>query len=148
MPSLSENDSMTIQHLPADSAKEKISEIIDRDGAVIIDNVLDRATINAINSEISPYLEAAEKGSDDFDGYQTKRIGGLVARSPSSHQVIMNPMVLDAAAHTLHRGTTYQLHVTEVIAVGPKSEPQVIHIGCDNCWGILLATESGSALLA
>jgi ectoine hydroxylase-related dioxygenase (phytanoyl-CoA dioxygenase family) len=118
---------MTIQHLPADSAKEKISEIIDRDGAVIIDNVLDRATIDAINSEVSPYLEAAEKGSDDFEGYQTTRIGGLVARSPSSHQVIMNPMVLDAAAHTLHRATTYQLHVTEVIAVGPKSEPQVIH---------------------
>ena len=118
---------MTIQHLPSDSTKEKISAVIDRDGAVIIDNVLDRATIDAINREVSPYLEAAEKGSDDFDGYQTKRIGGLVARSPSSHQVIMNPMVLDAAVHTLHRGTTYQLHVTEVIAVGPKSEPQVIH---------------------
>jgi ectoine hydroxylase-related dioxygenase (phytanoyl-CoA dioxygenase family) len=127
MPSLSENDSMTIQHLPADSAKEKISEIIDRDGSVIIDNVLDRATIDAINSEISPHLEAAEKGSDAFDGYQTKRMGSLVARSPSSHQVIMNPIILDAAAHTLHHGTTYQLHVTEVISIGPNSEPQDIH---------------------
>jgi ectoine hydroxylase-related dioxygenase (phytanoyl-CoA dioxygenase family) len=120
-------DILNIQHLPANSTKEQVSEIIDRDGCVIIDQVLDLTAIESINSEISPYLEAAKKGSDEFEGYQTKRMGSLVARSPSSHQVIMNPIVLDAAAHTLHHGTTYQLHVTEVISIGPNSEPQDIH---------------------
>ena len=31
---------MTIQHLAADSPKERVSEIIDRDGCVVLDNIM------------------------------------------------------------------------------------------------------------
>ncbi len=50
---------MTIQHLSADSPRENVLEVIDRDACVIIDRVLDHATIDEISSDVAPYLEAA-----------------------------------------------------------------------------------------
>ena len=61
---------MTIEHLPANSPSEKISGILARDGCVVIDCVLDRATIDVIRNEVGPHLEAAEKGANDFDGVE------------------------------------------------------------------------------
>ena len=118
---------MPIQHLSTDSPSEKIHEAIDRDGCVVIDRLLDRMTIDEINRDIAPYLEAASKGKDEFEGFETKRVGSLVARSPKSREVLMNPIVLDAAAYTLNHATTFQLHVTEVISIGPGSKAQIIH---------------------
>ena len=74
---------MPIEHLPADSATEKIYELLESDGCVVLDRVLDRATIASLRSEFGPHLAAAQKGKDEFDGLETKRIGTLIARSRS-----------------------------------------------------------------
>ena len=118
---------MTIEHLPADSSGAKVSEILQRDGCVVIDCVLDRATVDVIRSEVGPHLEAASKGDNDFDGVETRRIGTLITRSPRSRDVIMNRCVLDVTARMLSHATSFQLHVTEIISVGPGSKPQPIH---------------------
>jgi ectoine hydroxylase-related dioxygenase (phytanoyl-CoA dioxygenase family) len=39
----------------------------------------------------------------------------------------MNRTVLDVAARALSHATKFQLHCTEIIAVGPGSKPQLIH---------------------
>ena len=118
---------MSIQHLSVNSASEKIHAAIDHDGCVVIDCVLDRATIDEINHDMAPHLEAAPKGKDEFEGFETRRAGSLIARSPKSREVLMNPIVLNAAAHTLSHATNFQLHVTEVISIGSGSKAQVIH---------------------
>ncbi len=50
-----------------------------------------------------------------------------MARSPKSRDVIMNRTVLDVAARALSHATRFQLHCTQIISVGPGSEPQLIH---------------------
>ena len=118
---------MPIEHLPADAPCEKMHEILERDGCVVVDHVLDRSTLDQLRRELRPHLEAASKGVDDFDGLETKRIGTLIARSPTSRDVIMHPTVLEMAGRTLSHATNFQLHVTEITSVGPGSKPQPIH---------------------
>ncbi len=118
---------MSIEHLPADSPSEKASEFLERDGCVVIDGLMDRDTLEQVSREVSPHLEAAAKGTDEFDGFKTRRTGTLVARSPRSREVIMNRTVLDVTARALAHASTFQLHCTQVISVGPGSTPQLIH---------------------
>jgi len=118
---------MSIVHLPADTSVESINELLNRDGCVVIDGLMPKETVAAIRKEMDPWLEAAPAGRDEFDGRQTRRVGTLVGRSPSSHDIILNPTVLGVADQALAHATNYQLHATQVIAVGPGSEPQPIH---------------------
>ncbi len=118
---------MSIEHLPADSPSEKASEFLERDGCVVIDGLMDRDTLDQVSREMSPHLEAAPMGTDEFDGFKTRRTGTLVARSPRSREVIMNRTVLDVTARALAHASTFQLHCTQVISVGPGSTPQLIH---------------------
>ncbi len=118
---------MSIEHLPADSPSEKASEFLERAGCVVIDGLMDRDTLEQVSREVSPHLEAAPKGTDEFDGFRTRRTGTLVARSPKSREVIMNRTVLDVTARALAHASTFQLHCTQVISVGPGSTPQLIH---------------------
>ena len=103
---------MSIEHLPADSPSEKASEILERDGCLVIDGLIDRGTVDQVSREMAPYLEAQAKGADEFDGLETRRSGTLVARSPKSREVIMNPTVIAMATRALSHATNFQLHCT------------------------------------
>lgn len=118
---------MPIQHLPVDSPTDKLNEALEQDGCVVIDRALDRATLDRLKDEMAPHVEAAAYGTDEFDGFQTKRSGMLVARSPTSRDLIMNPSVLDLAKRVLSHATVFQLHCTQIIEVGPGAAPQMIH---------------------
>ncbi len=118
---------MSIVHLPAHTSIEEAYGVLERDGCVVIDGLMAPETIGAIRQEMAPWLDGAPTGKDEFDGYQTRRAGTLVGRSPSSHEIILDPTVLGIANRALAHATNYQLHTTQVIAVGPGSEPQPIH---------------------
>ncbi len=118
---------MSIVHLPANTSIENVYEILERDGCVVIDGLMAPETVAAIREEMTPWLDAGSTGKDEFDGFLTRRVGTLVGRSPSSHDTILNPTVLGIADRALAHATNYQLHCTQVIAVGPGSKPQPIH---------------------
>ena len=73
---------MGIRHLNADTSIEEVMEIIDQDAGVIIDNVLNQSQLNKIKEELNPFLMNTKEGQDDFTGYNTRRVGALMARSP------------------------------------------------------------------
>lgn len=118
---------MQVVHLSADTPSEEVSEILARDGCVVIDRVLDRTTIATLQSEMASYCEATPKGTDEFDGLETKRTGMLVARSPKSREIIMHHTVLDVAARALAHASSFQLHIAQIIDIGPQSLAQPIH---------------------
>ncbi len=118
---------MPIQHVSADSPTDKMYQALERDGCVVIDGVLDRATVDRVRGEMAPHVEASPYGVDEFDGFRTKRSGMLIARSPASRDVIMNPSVLDLAGRVLSQASVFQLHCTQIIEVGPGSTAQPIH---------------------
>jgi ectoine hydroxylase-related dioxygenase (phytanoyl-CoA dioxygenase family) len=118
---------MSLVHLDATATAEEIHDVLLRDGAVIVDDLAEGDLIDAIAHEMQPYIDATPCGGDEFTGRTTRRSGALVARSPSSHQLVQHPTILDVAGRLLHRAKTYQLHLTQTIAIGPGSPAQSIH---------------------
>jgi ectoine hydroxylase-related dioxygenase (phytanoyl-CoA dioxygenase family) len=152
---------MSVVHLPTTTSVEAIHEVLHRDAAVIIDGLASIEQIDAITAEMTPFIEATPSGSDDFSGRNTKRTGALIARSPSSHTLIQHPTILGVTEKLLHRAQSFQLHLTQVISIGPESPGQSIHrdqwafdffefpsdydVQCNTIWALTDFTEANGA---
>jgi ectoine hydroxylase-related dioxygenase (phytanoyl-CoA dioxygenase family) len=118
---------MSIEHLPASASADEICATLGEDGCVVVDRLVRPEVMDEVAQELRPFTEATPLGPDDFSGRRTRRNGGLVARSPKSRELVMNPTVLGAVARMLGHATSYQLHLTQIIAIGPGEPAQTIH---------------------
>jgi ectoine hydroxylase-related dioxygenase (phytanoyl-CoA dioxygenase family) len=118
---------MTVRHLPPDSTGADVAAVLDEDGCVVVDELAPPALMDAVWGELEPFLAATRFGPDTFSGYRTRRTGGLVARSPAARQLVMHPVVVDAARTHLAGSTNIQLHLTQLIAIGPDEPAQPVH---------------------
>ena len=119
---------VTLTTLEPDAGADEVLAAIDRDGAVIITEMLDRSQLDRLQDEVMPYVEATETGRDDFSGRLTTRTGALIARSPACRELILNPTVLEAARGFLSRWCTrIQLHLSQIIRLKPGQPAQSIH---------------------
>ena len=118
---------MPIEHLDAGTTGARVAEILARDGAVVVDRLVPRAFMERARGELAPYLEATAVGTDEFAGRRTRRTGALLLRSPACRELVMHPLALDATRATLANATSFHLHLTQVIAIGPGEPGQMIH---------------------
>jgi hypothetical protein len=117
-----------ITHFAADAAPADMLEAIRADGAIIVDNLIDRETLSALREETDPYMEATRDGHDLFSGTSTTRTGGLVMRSAGCRELIQNPVVLKLCDDfLLEYCQRYQLHLTQIIRLRPGQAAQLIH---------------------
>ena len=117
-----------LTHFDPTSDPAAIVEQVKADGAVIIDDLLDEARLDALRSELEPWVEATPGGRDDFTGRRTTRTGALVARSSACREVVMEPLVLALANDFLAPFTNrIQLHLTQVIRIQPGQGAQPLH---------------------
>lgn len=117
-----------IETLPAGADSQKIMAILERDGALILKDVLNEDEINQLRTEVWPYIDATEDGRDDFTGRHTTRTGALVARSQKCRDMVMSDKIREAAdAFLLPNCQRYQLHLTQVIRLKPGQPAQPIH---------------------
>lgn len=118
----------SLVHLPADAPAAEIMAVLDRDGALILDDALPLAAVDALVAELAPYVEATPTGRDSFTGSRTTRTGALVARSPRMRPLVMDARILALCDALLkpncHR---YQLHLAQVIRIMPGQTAQQIH---------------------
>ncbi len=118
---------MSIAHLAASAGVDEIAAALERDGAVIVDRLVEPRVFDHIHAELEMYLARTNPGPDDFAGRHTRRTGGLVARSPTCRDLIMHPLVLGTVKRALTQASTFQLHLTQIIAIGPGEAGQQIH---------------------
>ncbi len=118
---------MAVRHVSKATSASDIGAILATDGAVVIDNLASHDTMERARRELEPYLRATPVGADEFSGFNTRRTGALVARSPTCRDLVTNPLVLAAAQEILADATSIQLHLTQIIAIGPGAESQPIH---------------------
>ena len=117
-----------VETLPATATKDEIMAVINRDGAVILRDVLSPEQVATLNAEIGPYVDATEEGRDDFTGRHTTRTGALVARSAMCREMVMNDAIRGAVGDfLLPNCEAYQLHLTQVIRIKPGQPEQSIH---------------------
>jgi ectoine hydroxylase-related dioxygenase (phytanoyl-CoA dioxygenase family) len=115
-----------VRHLPPTATVEAVSEVLAADGCVVIDELVAPGVLDQLEAELAPYMVETPYG-DDFSGHRTRRTGGLVARAPSSHQLVMHPTVTGAVGSVLGHATTFQLHLTQVISIEPGQDAQYVH---------------------
>lgn len=118
---------MSIPRFSATAPAADVAAALDSDGCAIVEQVVSRDVLDRARAELQPYLDATPVGPDDFSGRRTRRTGGLIARSLICRDIIMHPLVLDAVGTVLKRATSFQLHLTQVIGIGPGEPGQPIH---------------------
>jgi ectoine hydroxylase-related dioxygenase (phytanoyl-CoA dioxygenase family) len=152
---------MGLEHLPADTPPEKLKEVLERDGGCIVDELVERSVMDRLIAELQPHLDATPIGADEFGGTSTKRTGALIARSELARELVQHPLVLATARQLLHHSQAIQLHLTQVISIGPSETDQPIHrdqwafdffpfpkgmdIQCNTIWAMTDFTEANGA---
>ena len=123
--------SLSLQSLPADKP-EDIYAALNKDGAVVVDQFFDAATIDAIAAGINAALggvdwcNTADEGyGAEFFGHTTKRLHGVLQYSPAIEACMMNPLTLATAERWL--GFPPHFSTREVMAIGPGEIQQDIH---------------------
>ncbi|MDH3705198.1 MAG: phytanoyl-CoA dioxygenase family protein [Acidimicrobiia bacterium] len=152
---------MPVEHLDRDASPADIAAVIARDGCAVVDELADPAALEALRAEIEPFVDATPYGPDDFSGTQTRRTGGLIGRAPSSRAFVMHPTVTGTVDQVLGHATNWQLHLTQIIAIGPGGEAQAVHrdqwafdffpfpagyeVQCNTIWAMTDFTEHNGA---
>jgi len=118
---------MSIKHLAASSSADEIAAALTEDGAAIVDALAAASLMDQAAKEMEPYIAATGIGRDDFAGRHTRRTGGLIARSETCRDLVMNPLALSVAKKMLPHAATFQIHLTQVITIEPEAPAQAIH---------------------
>ena len=116
-----------LTHLPPSATGTEIASVMRRDGGVIVDDLATSAQLDAFFDEMRPWTDATRVGQDDFTGRATRRTGGLLARSATARELVMHPTALATCDDFLGHVTSFQLHLTQIIDIGPGSVAQQIH---------------------
>ncbi len=152
---------MSIKHLAATASADEVAEALAQDGAAVVDRLVTPEAMDKVADELRPFIDATRFGPDDFTGRRTKRTGGLVGRSQACRDLVMNPLVLATTKKVLSHAMSFQLHLTQVIAIGPGEPAQPIHrdqwafdffpfpkgyeVQCNTLWAMTDFTEQNGA---
>ena len=152
---------MPIEHLAASAAPERVVAALARDGCCVVDRLVEPARLARLRAELEPWIAATPVGNDGFSGRRTRRTGGLIARSPTARELVQHPLVLGATKGLLEGATNFQLHLTQLIAIGPGEPAQLIHrdqwafdffpfpsgyeVQCNTLWAVDEFTEANGA---
>src|SRR3954454_227206 len=111
-----------------DAQPAEISGALLDSGVVIVERLADDECCDRLLAEVRPWSAASPTGGDEFSGANTRRTGALLTRCPSSIAIVAHPLILEVVDRTLwSKKTTFQLHLTQSIAIGPNSAPQMLH---------------------
>ena len=117
-----------VKHVSIDTPIEEMLQILDDDAGLIIDNFLDEDGLERIKSDLKPYLNVTKNGQDEFTGFETKRVGALMARSKTCQDLALDPLINQMADSFLGpHCESYQLHFTSAIQIGPGESSQILH---------------------
>jgi len=97
-------------------------------GCAVVERLVPGELMDEVAADLEPYLSATAAGGDEFTGFRTRRTGALLARSRTFWSLAAHPLVLGALDGVLgDHATSYQLHLTQVIEIGPGEPAQLVH---------------------
>jgi ectoine hydroxylase-related dioxygenase (phytanoyl-CoA dioxygenase family) len=117
----------TVQSLDASTDADAVIGVLEEDGCVVVERLVPPEAMDDIHDELASHLAATSAGPDEFSGFNTRRTGSLIARSPSFRPIAAHPLVLATLERVLGQHSNYQLHLTQVIDIGPGEPAQLVH---------------------
>ena len=114
--------------MTADASVDSVVDALDRDGFAIVEGILSPKEAAAAREELTRILASVPTGRNDFEGFKTRRIYALFAKTRLFDAPATHPLVLAVLDRVL--GESYQLSAPTGIEIGPGETAQVLH--CDN----------------
>jgi ectoine hydroxylase-related dioxygenase (phytanoyl-CoA dioxygenase family) len=117
-----------VQKVRADADTASINRILERDGCIVIENVLDKYALEKLKAELRPHFDETPNCTGDFYGHATKRVSSLIAKSTLCQRMTIHPAILAVMDEFLLKGCRqYQLNLTQAIQIGPGEPQQIMH---------------------
>lgn len=114
--------------LKRDATVDAAVDAVRTAGCAVVERLVEPDLLDQVHAELAPHLDATQPGADEFAGRNTRRTGALIARSPSFRELAAHPLVLGVLDRVLgDHATSYQLHLTQVIDIGPGEPAQFVH---------------------
>lgn len=105
-----------------------IAKAIADDGYAVVERLLDDSTVSKLETELSPWLDQTEFGSEDFWGHRTKRFGALIQKSKVAQDLLVHPTVLGVADKLLLPWcAAYWANYSGVMYLAPGESAQSLH---------------------
>lgn len=125
-----------LEHVDATINPHELCNLLERDGAVIVENALSFDQLAALNDELDGIVAATDPGVRnpdheffiEFYGNSTVRIDGLPAKSTTFIDVMLSPLITSVADHfLLENCKDYLLNTGQIIQIGPSETAQKLH---------------------
>ncbi len=94
-------------------------------GYTVIQRAVSEDFLSEFRAELQPYLDSGPLGRNDFEGYRTKRVYALLAKTPSVAAMVEHPDVLALVDQVLL--PDYLLSSNLAIDVHPGETAQAFH---------------------
>jgi ectoine hydroxylase-related dioxygenase (phytanoyl-CoA dioxygenase family) len=126
----------TLVHVRATESIDAIHEVLNEQGAVVVDGLLDRSAVEAILHDVEAPVAAADPGMKHlnpavqfFFGDKTRHVGGMAGHSRTfATEVLVHPVYLGICDRVLLPSCArYQLNLGHLIVRGPGSDAQILH---------------------
>jgi len=125
--------------LDSTATVDEILEVFNRDGAVIIRNLVDENLVSRLRADLDAVIEQANVGTrsgdpivDKFWGARTKRFGRLAWRSPAFIDVLTNKTMVEISDRLLLPNAVDWWLNSALMVIGPGEKAQVLHRDVNN----------------
>jgi ectoine hydroxylase-related dioxygenase (phytanoyl-CoA dioxygenase family) len=114
----------------------EILDALQEHGGVIVEDLVDAATVAAVNAELDPYVAAADPAAaqlnpalEFFFGQRTRHVTSITGKSPTfAVDVLCHPRMLAVCDQVLAPSCArYQLNIASILDRGPGAEAQMLH---------------------
>lgn len=97
-------------------------------GYVIFDRLLREDLVDRVGAELEPWFAATPHCQGDFYGWATTRLGSVLLKSQTSHELVLHPLMLSIMDEVLSPHCDwYQLNLTQGVRLHPGQRQQVPH---------------------
>jgi ectoine hydroxylase-related dioxygenase (phytanoyl-CoA dioxygenase family) len=110
--------------LARDASVNDVLRGLDADGYAIVESLIDPPDARRIRAELTEVLAATPQGRNSFEGFGTRRVYALFAKTRSFDAPAIHPLVLGVLDRVLGH---YQFSAPVAIEVGPGEAAQTLH---------------------
>src|SRR5262245_13161562 len=112
-------------HLLASTATvDDVTGGLARDGYAIVEGMWSPDEVSTAKASLKQVLDEIPFGRNDFEGFTTRRVYALFAKTRAFDQAAINPLLLGVLDRVLGH---YQLSAPTGIQIGPGEKAQVLH---------------------
>ncbi|RSN62058.1 phytanoyl-CoA dioxygenase [Streptomyces sp. WAC 04229] len=134
------NTKHELTHVRPDADLDDVVAVLERDGAVIVEQFTDAAALAGLRDDLGPGLEESGYSESGYDGQKTKRLSSLFQRSTHMSPIVTQRHFLGAARRLLQQPQhiwigkvrmevkpSIQVSFTQAIRIDPGQGRQPLH---------------------